>query len=150
ASRAEVKEMLLSDTGRLGSRIETALTIFPTDPSLVAWGAMLRRVRNSETQAIAWAQRQSKGNAATMAQVNSLLKLLNQPLPDADAVEPQTSPSAAQTLPSKDTLPRAAQSPSATTTGSPEPQPSAPAVATPTVTPSGQPSTEAPESNMPL
>jgi hypothetical protein len=82
AARSEVREMLLSDSGRLASRIDTALKITPADSSIIAWGAMLRLIRNSETQAIAWAQQQANGNAATLDSVKTLIKFLNQTEPE--------------------------------------------------------------------
>jgi hypothetical protein len=82
AARGEVREMLLSDTGRLGNRIDTALKVMPGDESAVAWGALLRMVRGSEAQAMAWTQKQAGGKS--VAVVQKLFKLMNQP--DAVAV----------------------------------------------------------------
>ncbi len=78
SARAEVREMLLSDTGRLANRIDAALKVSPGDTSVVIWGALLRMVRGSEAQAIAWTQRQSNGRTATVKLIQKLFKQLNQ------------------------------------------------------------------------
>ncbi|MGB8701678.1 MAG: hypothetical protein WCD18_19865 [Thermosynechococcaceae cyanobacterium] len=80
----ELREMLLSDSGRLANRIDTALKANPTDPNVIAWGALLRFVRTSGPQAIAWAQQQSNGNGATLTRIKKLIQQLNQP--DAETV----------------------------------------------------------------
>jgi hypothetical protein len=85
--RPELREMLFSDSGRLAHRIDTALKITPGDTSIIAWGAMLRLIRSSEAQAIAWTQQQSQGNPATLAKVKLLLKQLDRP--EAIPVEPK-------------------------------------------------------------
>ena len=77
AARGEVREMLLSDTGRLGNRIDTALRVTHGDGSVIAWGALLRMVRGSDAQALAWTQKQAGGKS--MAVVQKLFKLMNQP-----------------------------------------------------------------------
>jgi hypothetical protein len=77
AARGEVREMLLSDTGRLGNRIDTALKVMPGDGSVVAWGALLRMARGSETQALAWTQKQAGGKSVALVQ--KLFKQMNQP-----------------------------------------------------------------------
>jgi hypothetical protein len=82
SARLEVREMLLSDTGRLGNRIDTALKVMPGDGSVVAWGALLRMVRGSEAQALAWTQRQASGKSVALVQ--KLFKQMNQP--DAGAM----------------------------------------------------------------
>jgi hypothetical protein len=89
AVRPELREMLLSDSGRLANRINTALKITPGDTNIIAWGAMLRLIDSSEAQAIAWAQQQSHGNPATLAKVKPLLKQLDRP--EALPAEPKTS-----------------------------------------------------------
>jgi hypothetical protein len=87
--RPELQEMLLSDSGRLANRIETALKIMPGDPSIVQWGALLRLSRNSKESALAWTQRQSKGDGATVAKVQKLLKQMEQPKP---VIKPTPTP----------------------------------------------------------
>jgi hypothetical protein len=77
AARGEVREMLLSDTGRLGNRIDTALRVMPGDGSVVVWGALFRMVRGSEAQALTWTQKQTNGKS--MALVQKVFKLMNQP-----------------------------------------------------------------------
>lgn len=104
SARSEVREMLLSDTGRLGNRIDTALKVSPGDTSVIAWGALLRMIRGSEAQAIAWTQRQSNGRTATVTLVQKLFKQLNKsetasipktvaPSPTATAASPASTPS---------------------------------------------------------
>jgi hypothetical protein len=110
AVRPELREMLLSDSGRLANRIDTALKITPGDTSIIAWGAMLRLTRASETQAIAWAQRQSQGNPATLAKVKLLLKQLDQP--EGLPVEPKApahSSKPAQSKENPDPKPKSTQ-----------------------------------------
>ncbi len=102
AVRPELREMLSSDAGRLANRIDTALKITPGDTSIIAWGAMLRLTRASEAQVIAWAQRQSQGNLATLTKVKLLLKQLDQP--EALSVEPKTPMNASKPAPSKEKL----------------------------------------------
>jgi hypothetical protein len=87
--RPELQEMLLSDSGRLTNRIDTALKVIPGDSSIIEWGALLRLSQNSKEAAIAWTQRQSKGNSATVAKVQKLLKQMDQPKP---AVKPTPTP----------------------------------------------------------
>jgi hypothetical protein len=95
SARGEVREMLLSDTGRLGNRIDTALKVMPSDPSVIAWGALLRMIRGSDAQALAWTQKQASGKAATVALVKKLFKLVNQPdtvaVPKGVALLPKVS-----------------------------------------------------------
>jgi hypothetical protein len=95
SARGEVREMLLSDTGRLGNRIDTALKVMPSDPSVIAWGALLRMIRGSDAQALAWTQKQASGKAATVALVQKLFKLVNQPdtvaVPKGVALLPKVS-----------------------------------------------------------
>jgi hypothetical protein len=76
AAHGEVREMLLSDTGRLGNRIDTTLRVMPGDGSVVVWGALLRMVRGSEAQALAWTQKQANGRSVALVQ--KLFKLMNQ------------------------------------------------------------------------
>jgi hypothetical protein len=133
SARSEVREMLLSDTGRLANRIDTALKVTPGETSAIAWGALLRMIRGSEAQAIAWTQRQSNGRAATVTLVKKLLKQLNQP--EAAAV-PKTvtpSPKAAASSPS----PTPSLAPSLTPNASVVPSPAVPST-TPTPEASGQ------------
>jgi hypothetical protein len=110
AVRPELREMLLSDSGRLANRINTALKITPGDTSIIAWGAMLRLISSSEAQAIAWTQQQSHGNPATLAKVKPLLKQLDRP--ETLPVEPKASAKASKPTQSKektDSQPNSAQ-----------------------------------------
>jgi hypothetical protein len=77
----ELREMLLSDSGRLTNRIDTALKVMPGDPNIVEWEALLKLSRNSKESAIAWTQQQSKGDRATLAKVQKLLKQMDPPKP---------------------------------------------------------------------
>lgn len=79
--RPELQEMLLSDSGRLANRIDTALKMMPGDPSVIEWGALLRLSRNSKASAIAWTRQQSKGDGATVAKVQKLLTQMEPPKP---------------------------------------------------------------------
>jgi hypothetical protein len=90
----ELRDMLLSDSGRLTSRIDTALKVMPGDSEVIEWGALLRLSRNSKESAIAWTQQQSKGNSATVAKVQKLLKQMEQPKP---TVKPTSNPSPSST-----------------------------------------------------
>jgi hypothetical protein len=132
SARSEVREMLLSDTGRLANRIDTALKVSPGDSSVVAWGALLRIIRGSEAQAIAWTQRQSNGRTATVTLVQKLFKQLNKP--DAVSTPKAIAPSPKAT----------AASPAST----PSPSPKASASTSP-VAPSTTPSPENPAQNEP-
>jgi hypothetical protein len=85
----ELREMLLSDSGRLTNRIETALKMMPGDPNIIEWGALLRLSRSSKESAIAWTQRQSRGDSATIAKVQKLLKQMDPPKP---AIKPTPTP----------------------------------------------------------
>jgi hypothetical protein len=95
SARSEVREMLLSDSGRLANRIDTALKMAPTEPSVIAWGSLLRMIRGSEAQAIAWTQRQSNGATATVALVRKIFKQVNQPDP---ALSQLTDPPASKII----------------------------------------------------
>ncbi len=77
--RPELREMLLSDSGRLTNRIDTALKMMPEDPNVIEWGALLQLSRNSKESAIAWTRRQSRGDSATIAKVQKLLKQMDPP-----------------------------------------------------------------------
>ncbi|WP_404787185.1 hypothetical protein [Altericista sp. CCNU0014] len=102
SARSEVREMLLSDTGRLSSRIDTALKITPAESNAIVWGALLRMVRGSEGQAIAWVNRQSNGQTAIANLAHKLFKQLNQPdIPPA----PPPQPPASKAIPSPAALP---------------------------------------------
>lgn len=128
-ARLEVREMLLSDTGRLANRIETALKITPTEPSVIAWSALLRTIRMSDAQAIAWTQRQSNGSPATITLVKKLIKQLN-PVERSASLKPTRPPSSARPNPAATpilTPPPSRSSPPATSEPltSSEPRPSA-------------------------
>jgi hypothetical protein len=97
--RPELRDMLLSDSGRLTNRIDTALKIMPEDPSVIEWGALLRLSRSSGESAIAWTRQQSKGNGSTVAKVQKLLKQMDQPTPAAKpSPTPKPSPSSVQPI----------------------------------------------------
>lgn len=115
--RPELREMLLSDSGRLTNRIDTALKVMPGNTDVIEWGALLRLSRNSGKSAIAWTQQQSKGNSATITKVQKLLKQMDPPTP---TVKPTSSP---------------------TPTPKPSPQSSSqPQIVKPSPLPSGKPS----------
>jgi hypothetical protein len=119
--RPELREMLLSDSGRLTNRIDTALRVMPGNADVIEWGALLRLSRNSSESAITWTQQQSRGNGATVAKVQKLLKQMEQPKP---AIKPTASPNA---------------------TPKPKPKPSPqsssqPKIVKPSPSPSGEPS----------
>jgi hypothetical protein len=155
SARSEVREMLLSDTGRLANRIETALKVTPTEPSAIAWSALLRMIRGSEAQAIAWTQHQSNGATATVALVRKLLKQVNQPNP---ALSQPTDPPASKIIatPKADASSKRDASPALKP---PDPAPSpqteaSPSLSAPSQTPSpspsasdGQPPQNSPSSN---
>jgi hypothetical protein len=141
SARSEVREMLLSDSGRLANRIDTALKITPAEPSVIAWGALLRMIRGSEAQAIAWAQRQSNGATATVALVRKLFKQVNQPDP---ALSQPTDPPASKAIatPKADASSKRDASPALKP---PDPAPSpqteaSPSPSVPSLTPSPSPS----------
>jgi hypothetical protein len=134
AARGEVREMLSSDTGRLGNRIDTALKVTPGDGSAVAWGALLRMVRGSDVQALAWTQKQAGGKS--VAVVQKLFKLMNQP--DVVAVPKDEGRSAKGAVTPG---PKNGVTPEPKGSGSPEPTtPSATPSTTPSTTPSATPS----------
>ena len=138
SARAEVREMLLSDTGRLAHRIDTTLKVTPGDTSVIAWGALLRMIRGSEAQAIAWTQRQSNGRTATVTLVQKLFKQLNKP--DAASTPKTIAPSpkaaAASPSPTSSPIPKATAA-SPASTPSPSPKASAsPSSAVPSTAPS--------------
>jgi hypothetical protein len=99
----ELREMLASDSGRLASQIDNALKATPGDASIIAWGAMLRSLRFSEGQAIAWAQQQSQGNGAALEKAKLLVKQLNQAPPEPPKPVQPTPQASAQTKPSANT-----------------------------------------------
>lgn len=119
----ELREMLLSDTGRLANRIETALKLTPGNPDIVAWGALLRLSQGSEQTAMSWTQRQIKGPEA-VAKVQKILKLMRPPaVQPPKAVKPkptQTTIPAARPTPVESQIPI---SPSPTTSPLAQPQP---------------------------
>lgn len=96
----ELQEMLLSDSGRLGSRIDTVLKVMPGEPDAVVWGALLRRSRGSKERAIAWAQQQAKGSVATLTRVEKFIQLTEANLAEQPSIsrpvlsKPLASPSA--------------------------------------------------------
>ncbi len=117
--RPELQEMLLSDSGRLTNRIDTALKMMPEDPNVIEWGALLRLSRNSKESAIAWTQRQSKGDHATVAKVQKLLKQMDPPKP---TIKPTPTPKPSlQRTQSKAMQPRVVQ-PSSSPSPSVEPR----------------------------
>jgi hypothetical protein len=99
--RPELREMLLSDAGRLTNRIDTALKVMPGEPSVIEWGALLRLSQNSGSEAIAWTQQQSKGSRATVTKVQKLLKQMDRPaLPvkPVPTIQPASTATPASTL----------------------------------------------------
>lgn len=137
SARSEVREMLLSDTGRLANRIDTALKISPGDTSIVAWGALLRMIRGSEAQAIAWAQRQSSGRAGTVTLVQKLIKQLNQP--DAASVPKLAPPPKPAAASSPSPKPSGSSTPNASS-ASPPPAASSPPIPSPEASVQNEPS----------
>jgi hypothetical protein len=94
--RPELREMLLSDSGRLTNRIDTALKVMPGEPSVIEWGALLRFSQNSGMDAIAWTQKQAKGNKVTVTKVQKLLKQMDRQTP---TVKPIPTPTVKPTPP---------------------------------------------------
>jgi hypothetical protein len=159
SARFEVREMLLSDTGRLANRIETALKVAPTEPSVIAWSALLRMIRGSDAQAIAWTQRQSNGAPATVTLVRKLFKLVNQPEPTPEPTPtpiPTPTPTSNPPAPNATAAPRVDASPDLKSPeAAPSPQPEqpeaspSPSVPSPTPSPSPSASEEQPPQNNP-
>jgi hypothetical protein len=95
AARAEVREMLVADSGRLASRIDAALRNGSNDASLVIWGALFRSIRTSEAEAITWAKQQTS-STDTQNQVKFWVKYLAKAKPVVPGNgEPNTLPATA-------------------------------------------------------
>ncbi len=138
--RPELREMLLSDSGSLANRIDTALKAAPGDSDIVAWGALLRLSQGSPEDAITWTQKQAKGNPATLMKVQKLIKEMKQPLADGTGSKPKPQ---AKLKPSS-----AASSTTGSATSTPAPAASTSTPAPATVSgssPSAVPSTSQPD-----
>lgn len=171
---AEVRELLLADSGRLSSRVETFLEFYPQDQDAIAWGAMIRHLQDNSQPALAWAQQKMGKNKAALQSIQTLLKRLDQPtltpkeplpkvpkpqVPKSQVIDPRlVKPQSSQ--------PQQMQSQEQPQTGSPQPSASpppdpatqqekvAPRVETspqpsPTVTPTSAPAPENPPTASP-
>jgi hypothetical protein len=114
--RSELQEMLLSDSGRLANRIDTALKMMPGDPNVIEWGALLRLSRNSKESALAWTRQQSKGDGETVAKVQKLLKQMDPPKP---VVKPSSTPKPSPRLIQPETIQPKVVHPSPSPSGEP-------------------------------
>lgn len=135
AARKEIRQLLLSDSGRLLSRIETALELDPGQPDAIAWGAMTMMLKKSPPAAIAW-MRQRGASASVIARTQKLMLQLEDldKIPPKKAAEPTSKPNSAsnskpEPVPSLPTPAATAVSPP------PQPQIATPATPTPTATP---------------
>ena len=81
SSRAEIRQVLRTDTGDLGARVKAALAVKPDQPDAIAWGAMLLSQQKGTTAAIRWTRQQAADNRDTLKRVQTLLRLLEQPTP---------------------------------------------------------------------
>jgi hypothetical protein len=133
ASRSEVREMIVADSGRLASRIDAALRNGADDPSLIIWGALFRSIRTSEAETITWAKQQTR-NADTLNQVKFWVKSLSKAKP----VSPTPSNGEPNALSSSNLQTSPIPSPKSSPTVSPSP-----AIASPT--PSSAPPELSPE-----
>ena len=120
--RPELREMLLSDSGSLANRIDTALKAAPGDSDIVAWGALLRLCQGSPEGAMAWTRQQAGGNPATLTRVQKLIKEMKQLPPDGTPAKPKpnskpsakpSSPGAPSPTPALSVSPMPVSSPSA-------------------------------------
>ncbi|NJM66349.1 MAG: hypothetical protein HC851_12145 [Acaryochloris sp. RU_4_1] len=85
---AEVRELLLADSGRLSSRLDTFLGVYPQDQDAIAWGAMIRHLQDDSKPALAWAQQKMGKNKVALQSIQKLLQRLDQP-----TLTPKESPS---------------------------------------------------------
>ncbi len=83
AARSEIRDLLLTDSGRLFKRIETSVTLDPTQSDDLTWGAMILTTQQGRPEAIAWL-RQYLAPGPTFRQVEKNLQALDPtPVPGA-------------------------------------------------------------------
>ncbi|MDX2099826.1 MAG: hypothetical protein SFW36_18760 [Leptolyngbyaceae cyanobacterium bins.59] len=73
----EILDLLRSDTGRIGDRIETALRLYPTHTDLKAWGALLISAKQGRSAALKWVTQQRRTSPATVSYITTLLAQLD-------------------------------------------------------------------------
>jgi hypothetical protein len=82
----EMAGLLRSDHGQLQNRVDAVLRLSPAQLEPKAWGALLIAAQQDRARAIAWLRKQPKTTAANMAQINALLKRLDESYTDAEPI----------------------------------------------------------------
>lgn len=83
-SSRETATLLKADAGRLGGRVEAALTVNPAQPEVRTWGALLIAAQRGRSAAIAWLKQQPKTPPADIARIQVLINRL-----DGSIAEPE-------------------------------------------------------------
>lgn len=76
ASLQEIARLLEADSGRLWDRVEAALRVNPDRLEVLAWGTLIVEAKEGRRSAITWLRQQPKTTPATVAYIQSLLRLL--------------------------------------------------------------------------
>ncbi|MBE9007202.1 hypothetical protein IQ259_19555 [Fortiea sp. LEGE XX443] len=76
----EISTLLKADKSRLWNRVVAALEVNPQQPEVLTWAALILAVQQGEESANSWLQKQPKITKATIADIQSLLKRVNNEL----------------------------------------------------------------------
>jgi hypothetical protein len=72
----EISQSLKADSGRLWSRVETALQVNPNQSEVQAWGALILASQYGDARAYSWLKEEFKGRQVNLTQIQALLKQL--------------------------------------------------------------------------
>ncbi|OKH55969.1 hypothetical protein NIES2101_01515 [Calothrix sp. HK-06] len=72
----EISQSLKADSGRLWSRVETALQVNPNQNEVQAWGALILASQYGDARAYSWLKEQFKGKPVNLPEIQVLLKHL--------------------------------------------------------------------------
>jgi hypothetical protein len=97
--RAEIADLLKTDTGRIWDRIDTAVRVSP-DIDAIAWGVLLQAAQGDRKQALKWASEQATVSGETRQWIAGLVaKFDGEPQPE---ISPSLDPLAVTDEPSFD------------------------------------------------
>ncbi|MBU7586686.1 MAG: hypothetical protein KAF91_28140 [Nostoc sp. TH1S01] len=74
----EISILLKAEKGKLWNRVASALEVNPQQPDVLAWGALILAVQQGDASANSWLEKQPKITKDTIAEIQELIKRLNQ------------------------------------------------------------------------
>lgn len=72
----EISALLKADSGKLWSRVDSALQLNPHRREVQAWGALIVAAQQGEAPAYAWLKEEFKGKQVNLGEISTLLKQL--------------------------------------------------------------------------